>query len=149
MPASNTNTVNAAIREKSDEQLVRDLHRVENILLIESFGSDHEAKHQLQVERLELFNELKRRGKLESQKKANHQKQFAISLPPCEYRGCPAHAATHMLGWFLNSSRRWKMSCEAHKNKFGGPAYWISKLEGYEDNDERPLHPLGTPEPEE
>jgi hypothetical protein len=68
-----SNTVNAAVREKSDEQLVRDLHRVENILLIETFGSDHEAKHQLEVEMFELFNELKRRGKLESQKKANHE----------------------------------------------------------------------------
>jgi hypothetical protein len=76
-----TNTASAAIREKSDEQLVRDLHRVENILMIETFGSDHEARRQLEAEALELFNELKCRGKLESQKKADQEKKPGVPRP--------------------------------------------------------------------
>ena len=73
--ALKTNTSSASVREKSDEQLVEDLHRVENILMIETFGSDHEARRQLEAEVFDLFNELKRRGKVESQQKADHEKK--------------------------------------------------------------------------
>jgi hypothetical protein len=38
-----------------------------------------------------------------------------------------------MLGWELDSGRTWKLSCTAHKGEFGGPPYWVSKLEGIED----------------
>ena len=147
MPSLNTNTVNAAVREKSDAQLVDDLHRVENVLLIETFGSAHETRRELEAEMWMYYNELKRRGKLESQKKANHQKKSTISRPQCQYRGTKPHAATHLLVWMLNSGIWIKFSCEEHKQMFGGPGYWVTKLEGFEDNWERPIHPLGTPEP--
>jgi hypothetical protein len=149
MPTLNTNTVNAAVREKSDAQLVDDLHRVENILMIETFGSAHETRRELEAEMWMYYNELKRRGKLESQKKANHQKKSTISRPQCEYRGTKPHAATHLLVWMLNSGIWIKFSCEEHKQMFGGPGYWVTKLEGFEDNWERPIHPLGAPEPSE
>jgi hypothetical protein len=148
MTASTVNTARIDFRERSDEQLERDLQHVENSLLMESFGADHEAKHRLQSERLVLFNEMKRRRKLQRQEEADSQKK-SKSGPRCQYKGTLPHAATHLLVWMLNSGVWTKFSCDEHKHKFGGPGFWITKLEGFEDNLERPIHPLGTPEPVE
>jgi len=71
-----------------------------------------------------------------------------MKRPDCEMKGTQPHTATKLVAWSLNSGRLWKMSCDAHANLFGGPGYWISKLEGYEDND-RPLYPMDTSEPQD
>jgi hypothetical protein len=70
-----------------------------------------------------------------------------VNRPRCERKGTLPHSATKIVAWNLDSGRHWKMSCDEHANQFGGPGYWISKLEGYEDNDERFLRPLSALEP--
>lgn len=127
-----------ALREKSDEQLTQELATAEHILMVESFGFNHEARDQVRLEISQLYTELKRRGALHSQKKAKKQqnaeaKKQGIPRPRCEHKGSPPHAATHMLGWELDSGRTWKMSCAAHKGMFGGSGYWVSRLNGFED----------------
>jgi hypothetical protein len=44
------------------EEVERRLSNVQDILLYETFGSDHEARYELMDERSRLFRELKRRG---------------------------------------------------------------------------------------
>jgi hypothetical protein len=132
---------NTVLRGKSDEQLTQELATAEHILMVESFGFDHKARDRVQSEVFQLYNELKRRGALHSQKKAKQQqnteaKKQGIPRPRCEHKGIPPHAATHMLGWELDSGRTWKLSCAAHKGEFGEPPYWVSKLEGLEDGKE-------------
>ena len=67
--------------------------------------------------------------------------------PDCEMLGTPPHPATKILAWSLKDKRTWRFACDEHAHLFGGPVYWISKLEAFEDNDGRPVHPIGTPEP--
>lgn len=44
------------------EEVVRQLKAVQDVLLYESFGRDHEARYDLMNERSRLHKELKRRG---------------------------------------------------------------------------------------
>jgi hypothetical protein len=72
---------NTVLRGKSDEQLARELNTAEHILMVESFGFNHEARDQVRLEISQLYTELKRRGALQSQKKTQHQQ--ARSEKPC------------------------------------------------------------------
>jgi hypothetical protein len=56
------NTQEVTLSNKTIAQIEEELGRVEEILLYESFGSDHEARYNLMDERSRLFRELKRRG---------------------------------------------------------------------------------------
>jgi hypothetical protein len=67
-----TNTV---LRGKSDEQLAQELATAEHILMVESFGFNHEARDQVRLDISQLYTELKRRGALQSQKKSQQQQQ--------------------------------------------------------------------------
>lgn len=70
-----------------------------------------------------------------------------MKRPDCEMQGMLPHPATKTVAWSLKDRRNWRFACDEHANHFGGPGYWISKLEAFEDNDGRPVHPFGTPEP--
>lgn len=72
---------NTVLRGKSDEQLTQELATAEHILMVESFGFNHEARDQVRLEISQLYTELKRRGALQSQKKS--QQQQARSEKPC------------------------------------------------------------------
>jgi hypothetical protein len=56
------NTQDVTLSNKTIAQVKEELGRVEEILLYESFGNDHEARYELMDERSRLFRELKRRG---------------------------------------------------------------------------------------
>ena len=65
----------------------------------------------------------------------------------CEYKGAVLpHPATKMLGWSLDSGRTWKLSCDEHASKFGGPGYSIAGLEAFVDESSRTVDPIVTPE---
>lgn len=72
---------NTVLRGKSDEQLAQELATAEHILMVESFGFNHEARDQVRLEISQLYTELKRRGALQSQKKS--QQQQARSEKAC------------------------------------------------------------------
>ena len=72
---------NTVLRGKSDEQLAQELATAEHILMVESFGFNHEARDQVRLEIFQLYTELKRRGALQSQKKS--QQQLARSEKTC------------------------------------------------------------------
>jgi hypothetical protein len=72
-----------------------------------------------------------------------------LPRPECEYGyGTCKRPATWILAWPLNGGRRWKLSCSDHADKFGGPNYLAAKLLGWMDNHDRPVHPIGTIEPD-
>ena len=72
---------NTVLHGKSDEQLAQELATAEHILMVESFGFNHEARDQVRLEISQLYTELKRRGALQSQKKS--QQQQARSEKAC------------------------------------------------------------------
>ena len=53
----------ATLKNLPTAEVERQLDNVQDILLVESFGNDHEAYYELRDERNKLFQELKRRGK--------------------------------------------------------------------------------------
>lgn len=54
---------------------------------------------------------------------------MGIARPICEYNGIGgcARPATHVVCFQL---RRWRLSCDSHKEKWKG-GYWVSKLLGW------------------
>lgn len=62
---------------------------------------------------------------------------MAIERPRCQFTGAPPHAASpaYLLVWSLSSGTQAKFSCAGHRFSFGGPGYWVSKVEGFEDNE--------------
>lgn len=73
---------NTVLRGKSDEQLTRELNTAEHILMVESFGFNHEARDQVRLEISQLYAELKRRGALQSQKKSQQQQARSETCTP-------------------------------------------------------------------
>jgi hypothetical protein len=72
-----------------------------------------------------------------------------LQRPRCEYGyGMCNHPATWILARPLQSGHRWKLSCGYHTDKFGGPNYLTAELHGWMDNHDKPVHPIGTAEPE-
>jgi hypothetical protein len=57
-----TNT-DVTLKNLPTVEVERQLDNIQDILLVESFGNDHEARYHLMEERSKLFQELKRRGK--------------------------------------------------------------------------------------
>ncbi len=56
-----------------------------------------------------------------------------VERPLCEYNGIGgcARPATHILCWYR--TRRWRLSCDSHKEKWKG-AYWVSRLLGWNED---------------
>jgi hypothetical protein len=83
---------NTILRGKSDEQLAQELNTAEYILMVESFGFNHEARDQVRVEISQLYSELKRRGALESQKKSRQRQTGSekTDTPALEEEDSPA-----------------------------------------------------------
>jgi hypothetical protein len=75
-------TPNTVLRGKSDEQLARELNTAEHILMVESFGFNHEARDQVRLEIFQLYSELERRGALESQKQSRRQTRSEKTCTP-------------------------------------------------------------------
>jgi hypothetical protein len=64
-----------------------------------------------------------------------------LERPRCEFRGAAPHPASpaSLLIWNLRSGTVVKWSCAAHRFSFGGNhGYWVSRVEGYEDNGKPP-----------
>jgi hypothetical protein len=53
----------ATLKNLPTAEVQREFDNIQNLLAIESFGSDDESRHNLWEERSKLFQELKRRGK--------------------------------------------------------------------------------------
>ena len=60
---------NTVLRGKSEEQVTQELATAEHILMVESFGFNHEARDQVRLEISQLYTELKRRGLQQKPKK--------------------------------------------------------------------------------
>ena len=73
--------------------------------------------------------------------------QEELKRPKCEYLNCQK-PARWVCSWQLNWGRIWKLGCDLHYEKFGGPAYMASRLEGIVSRRDHPNHPIGSPEPE-
>jgi hypothetical protein len=137
----------AAIRQKSDAQLADDLSRAETILMVETFGNDHEARQRIESEKWSCYNELQRRGALHSQKQAAKAKsplapyigmsqeemdeydgKPKVERPMCQHPGC-INRATVIVGWVQNSY--FKVFCDAHAGR-KPKGYYVGRLVGYE-----------------
>jgi hypothetical protein len=59
-----------------------------------------------------------------------------LERPQCEFRGAAPHPASpaYLLVWNLSSGTQARFSCAGHRFSFGGPGYWVNKVEGFEDN---------------
>jgi hypothetical protein len=58
---SNTPAPDLPLKLQSDEEVQRQYDNVSDLLTLESFGRDDEARYELMEERSKLFKELKRR----------------------------------------------------------------------------------------
>jgi hypothetical protein len=71
-----------------------------------------------------------------------------LQRPQCEFKGAVPHPASpaYRLVWDLQSGTVAKWSCAAHRFSFGGNhGYWVSRVEGYEDNGNPRTHELCAP----
>jgi hypothetical protein len=111
---------NTVLRGKSDEQLAQELATAEHILMVESFGFDHEARDRVRSEVFQLYDELKRRGALHSQKKAKQQqntlaKKQGIPRPRCEYKA--SHLTQLPTCWAGNWTVAERGNCPARRTR--------------------------------
>jgi len=61
--------------------------------------------------------------------------------PRCQFKGAVPHPArpAYQLVWDLPSGPVVRWSCALHRHSFGGNyGYWVSRVEGYEDNGKPP-----------
>jgi len=59
-----------------------------------------------------------------------------LKRPLCEFRGAPPHPAdpAYLVIWNTGMGPLMKWSCWEHRLLFGGRGYWVTRVEGYEDN---------------
>jgi hypothetical protein len=63
-----------------------------------------------------------------------------MDRPRCQYKGALPHPAkpAYVLIWELPTHTVAKWSCAEHRFKFGGRGHWITKVEGFWEDDAKP-----------